>query len=387
LSRSALDDLLGASLHDFQAATFLFTVAAQRNQGLCDLTWFEKPHFESVTDVVPAETIRQVFRRSFTAPLADIAARARTDRNPDPELRVHDFNPLIATPYIGLSADLHIAPLPRLVADKTSIASLYHQGLTRWGVPFTRDLGRLVEMYAGEQLALIPEAALSGEREYKPGALSVDWIVVLPSVVVLAEVKSARVAQPSRLTLTAFVEDVAADVGKSFGQIARTADLVRTGHPAFDDIPRDRPLRGLVITAEPHHLINSPIYRKGLKDPTVPTTVLSLGELEHTVAFALVTDPNRVLMELTDWYETRPVNVTDSFTAWNRKRGAHAVPRNPILDACLEPAAVEGGTGCRRRAQQRLTHSGTATGAVDRGVTASALAVSCAGWVSATATR
>lgn len=348
LSRSALDDLLGAPLHDFHAATFLFTVAAQCNQGLFDLTWFDKPHFEAVTDVVAAETIRRIFRQSFTAPLADITARARAGRNPDPELRVHDFNPLFATPYIGMNADIHYAPLPRLVADKASLASVYYQGLAKWGEPFSRDLGKLVEVYAGEQLSLIPEAVLSGERDYEHGSLSVDWIVVLPTVVLLVEVKSARVAQPSRLTLPAFLKDVTIDVGKSLGQIARTADLVRAAHRAFDDIPKDRPLRGVVITAEPHHLINSPIYRKGLEDPTVPTIVLSLDELEHAVAFTLVADPSHVLTELTDWHETSPVNVTDSFIKWNRERGARAVPRNPILDAAWNRLPWKEAEGRRR---------------------------------------
>jgi len=54
----------------FPAKTFLFTVAAQRNQSLCDLTWFDKPYFEPVHDVVPAETIRAAFRESLSAPLA-----------------------------------------------------------------------------------------------------------------------------------------------------------------------------------------------------------------------------------------------------------------------------------------------------------------------------
>ena len=336
LSRQAVNQLLGAPLRDFHATTVLLTVAAQRNQGLCDLRWFGMPHFEPVTDVVPAETIRRVFRDSFAAPLAEVAARARAGRHPDPALRVHDLNPLVTTPYVGLTADVAVAPLPRLVADKASLASVYHRGRAEWGDRFTRDLGRLVETYTGEQLALLPGAVLTGERTHGKGSLSVDWIIALPRLNVLVEVKSARVNQASRLAVPAFTADVAADVGKGLGQIARTAQLVRSAHPAFADVSPDRPLRGIVVTAEPHHLINSPLYRKGLPDPTVPTTVLSLGELEHAVAFALAGDPEQVLVDLTDWRDTVPVNVSETFARWGSERGADGFPHNPIIRAAWD---------------------------------------------------
>ncbi len=332
LSREALGELLHAPLLDFQAVTFLATVAAQRNQGLCDLTWFDRPHFEPVTEVVSADSIRRVFRQSFTAPLATLAARARSGRNADPELRVHDFNPLVDTPYVGLTDDVHVAPLPRLVADKASVASLYHRGREAWKDRFTRDLGVLIETYVGEQLALVPDGVLTPEREYKPGTFSVDWILDLPDVTVLIEVKSARVAQPGRLTVPAFVEDVNRDVGKAFGQLSRTAALIRAAHPAFTDIPADRQLRGLVVTAEPHYLINSPILREGLPESTIPTSVLSLAELEHTVAFSLVLDAQRVFDRITDWEASSPVNINNTFIEWNKERGVVARPRNPLLD-------------------------------------------------------
>lgn len=336
LTTDTLTTLLDAPLLDFQAVAFLATVAAQRNQGQCKLSWFDLPHFEPVTAVVSADRIRTVFQQSFTAPLAVIAERARSQRNPDPALRVYDFNPLITTPYVGLTEDLHIAPLPRLVADKASIASVYFRGATQWGNPFTRDLGTLVETYSGEQLSLVPKAALSPEREYKPGSRSVDWILDLTEIAVLVEVKSARVGLPGRLTAPAFFDDVNADVGKAMTQIQGTVNLIRDSHPAFSDIPPDRNLRGLIITAEPHHLINSPIFRQGLPDPGIPTTVVSLAELEHSVAFSLVVSPSKIFDDLTNWRTATPVNVKDTFIRWNAGRSEHAKPRNPLLDAAWD---------------------------------------------------
>jgi len=331
LSAAALTDLLGVPVTDYLGATFLFTIGAQRNKGRFDLSWLSQPQFRPIVDVIPVERLIDVFRRTFSASFNSVRSASCDNRNPNKALRVHDFNPLVATPYVGFTATDHIAPLPRLVADKASLSAVYHLGFRQWQERFARDLGALVETYAGEHLNLIPDAHVTPEREYEAGQKSVDWIVVLAEIVVLVEVKSARVNQPSRLNLAAYHQDVDTDVGKAFGQIRRTADLIRTGHHAFGDIPSDRPLRALVVTAEPHYLINSPIYRQGLPDPTVPATVMSLGELESLVAFCLVRDPNRVLLTLTDCTLDHPVNVTTIQNDWYSQYAAP--PRNPILDA------------------------------------------------------
>lgn len=329
LGATALRSLLGASVTDYLGATFLFTIGAQINQGLFDLDWIAQPQFEQIVSVIPEATLNGIFREKFGAAFNQVRAAACAHRNPDPALRVHDFNPLIATPYVGLTATQFIAPLPRLVADRASLAAVYHLGVKQYGQAFTGDLGRLVEAYAGEHLRLVPQAITTPDREYKTGQRSVDWVVVLPNVVVLVEVKSARVNQAGRLSIAAYLEDVNSDVGKAMKQVHATADLIRTGHPAFDDIPIDRPLRGIIVTAEPHYLINSPLYRQGLPDPSVPTVVLTLGELENLVSFALVRNPNDVLLSHTDWTTSSPVNVTRLQNEWFTQ---HQVkPQNPLL--------------------------------------------------------
>jgi hypothetical protein len=319
LSSDALTDLLGLPVTDYLGAAFMFFVGAQQNVGQFDLDWLSQPQFAPVTAVIPADALTHIFRTRFSAPYHQIREASRAQRHPNPALRAHDFNPLVAKPYIGFSDTDFLAPLPRLVSDKATIAAVYYLGLDKWGNAFSTELGYLVETYAGEQLNLIPGATVTPEREYAPGKKSVDWIVVLPDAVVLIEVKSARVNQASRLNLTDYHEDIKADVGKGFSQIATTADLVRNHHPAFADIP-ERPLRGIVVTAEPHYLINVPPYRQGLPDPTLPTTVLSLGELENMIEFCHDSDPNAVLLTLTNWAEDHPVNVTQIHNDWYGNR-------------------------------------------------------------------
>lgn len=65
---------------------------------------------------------------------------------------------------------------------------------------FTRDLGDLFEQYVGPHLRLLPDIEIFPEIVYgKNGEKSVDWIVVLPGLVLLVEVKSVRPTAKLRL--------------------------------------------------------------------------------------------------------------------------------------------------------------------------------------------
>jgi len=240
-----------------------------------------------------------------------------------------------------MSASEYLAPVPQWVAGRASLEAVYHLGIEKWkNQPkfrnaFTRDFGKLIEKYAGEQLDQVPGAALSGERPYGKGGGSktVDWILVLPRVVLLVEVKNARVAAMGRLDVEGWTVDVRRDVGKGMSQIATTADLLRGRHSIFNDIPADRPLRAVVVTAEPHHLINSPIYRRSLPDATIPTTVMSLQTLERAVAHTLVRDPSEVFLALTESSEHEAMNHEQLMRRWQQQGGVQGRLPNPLLDA------------------------------------------------------
>lgn len=334
LTPATVIEMLGTDPNTYFGAALIFTVSAQMNAGRLNLGWFSQPNFAPVIAEIPEDVLLDVFHRVFGADYAAAAERCRSTRNPEPELRKYDLNPLVVTPYVRMPDGTYVAPATKLVADKASLASVYHLGQKLWQDRFTRDLGRLVETYVGDQLALIPGAAVTPERRYGRNGASktVDWIVVLPTVVVLVEVKSARVSQAGRLDVEGFFDDVKKDVGKGLGQIATTAQMVASGHTVLADIPTDRPVRGMVVTAEPHHLINSPIYREGLPDPTVPTPILSLEELENTVTLTLATDPSGVLLDLTDRESDAGYDVVRKIARLHRDAGL-AEWNNPILDA------------------------------------------------------
>lgn len=334
LTRQAVTDLLGADARTYFGAALIFTTSAQQNDGRLDLAWFGQPQFDPVVAVIPQAVLREIFLHAFGAPREVVAARCRARRSPEPELRRYDLNPLVATPFVRLHEEAYLAPATKLVADRDSLAAVYHLGLAKWQNAFTRDLGKLVETYAGEQLDLVPGGVLSAQRPYGPGlgSKTVDWILVLPRVVLLVEVKSVRVAQPGRTGLQGFLTDVERDVGKGFDQLARTASLITDGHPVMRDVPKDRPLRGIVVTAEPHHLINAPEYRDRLADPTIPSVAMSLEELENAVSLALAMDPSTVFTDLTNWQPDSGVELGPAIRRLYNQAGLTTWD-NPVLDA------------------------------------------------------
>ncbi len=84
----------------------------------------------------------------------------------------------------------------------------------------------------------------------------VDWIVVLPEVV-LVEVKSAIPAEPVRLGTPDAADAALGKLGKAFKQIDITGQLIADRNTALAAVPEDRPVLGLAVTLEPFHMANA----------------------------------------------------------------------------------------------------------------------------------
>ena len=117
----------------------------------------------------------------------------------------------------------------------------------------------------------------------------------------------------------------------------RTSDAIDADLPEFVHISRDRKRIGIIVTSEPHYLVNSSSMRERIDQPKFPTLVASLRDLEHLMSLpletieeqllAIVSDPDRSTWSLGNALSP-PVDV-----------------RNPILDAAWDsyPWLVETG--------------------------------------------
>jgi hypothetical protein len=340
LSDTVIAELLGADIDTYTDLAPFFLAAVMTNAGTFDPTWLDQPHFAPIRETVPKEQILRVYDTRLSAPVASLRKLAKAGRHQRPELRQHDFNPLVNAPFIILPEGIGVAPQPAFVTGRFSMAALYYAGLDRYGNAFATDLGHVNEEYTVEQLSLLNQAgaAIHGEIAYRDGKeekFSVDGIVVYPDQVIFVEVKSLRPRMDQRLDPVSYAKGLRRDFVKAKDQLVTTYNLWRGGHDAFASLPspaEGRAIRGLIVVPEPLYLANHTMFVQAIGAMPFPTAVVSLTQLENLVAVAAAERSGLVFQDLAAG--SRHL-VADPTAALNRaqQRAGVATPRNEILDA------------------------------------------------------
>ena len=300
VNKSFWTDILGCSVREFVGSGFLFAAGCLHNEGRFDPSWLSQSNFSPIIDEIPASTIRSLLTQFFGRSFDDLRAACRANKSKEVKLRKVEYNPLKLTPLVERPQGDYIAPVIQLIHAKLAPAGIYYEVLNRLESQtrrdaFTRDVGILFEKYVGRQLADL-SAVLYPQVEYSKGKMSVDWILVWPSLVVLVEAKASRLSQSARMGTHRTAADVDRSLGRAIRQIGHTARMVSEGHGAFSAIPTDRPIVGLVVTLEPYYLAHSPLaLGKYLPRSDVPTAVVSAENLENWVATDLEGDAEQVM--------------------------------------------------------------------------------------------
>ncbi|WP_433521653.1 hypothetical protein ACQPZ2_30730 [Nocardia pseudovaccinii] len=299
-------ELFGCTLQQYLATGFLLHTAAVKGAGRVDLdAILSQPGSERITDTVPANIIRDALARNFTTDIAGFK-QANPHHRAAGELRRFSFNPLRSTPAIAGMHQPLIVPVPGEIYRKLSPVGIYYAGVAKWGDRFAQDLGDLFEQYVGRLLSIRDDCQVHPEIAYgKDNRKSVDWILVDDEAVVLVEAKSVRPTETVRMGTAEAGEELARKLQKAHHQINVTDELITQRHPAFADIPTDRPRVGLVVTMEPFDAVNMPwIHQMIVTAPQrIPTTIASVHDLERLVTIdglgvgqflhILLNDPHR----------------------------------------------------------------------------------------------
>lgn len=162
------------------------------------------------------------------------------------------FNPLQKWPLVDLGNEI-VCPAPHFLIDKFSSTGLFYTLAAALGNRFTVALGHAFESYVGDQLSLLSAASVIPEIEYgKNRAKTCDFILLFDELVLLVEVKASR--PPERFRQSQMPADGLSAFEKARTQLDRTAQLIRGGEPALSHIPRERPIKGLIVTFEPHFI-------------------------------------------------------------------------------------------------------------------------------------
>lgn len=342
LSAQSLCVVLGGPLDVFVDSGPFFVAAAMKNAGLFDPEWLQGPQFEEVRNRIDIAELLKIFMTAWAAPWADLRSEAIRAQSSDQRLRQYDWNPFLGRPFVEQADGEYLAPQAWYVASRVRPSAVYYLGLVKYGDAWARDLGLAHEDYIRLQLEqLKPATSVYGEFEYDTGSGSgktVDAIVVLDDAVVLVEAKSVRTRLDSRCTFAAYTDHLQRDLRKAFTQIARTAHMVRNHHTALGGaVPDDRPLCGLVVTPEPLWLANNAQFTAGYPDPTVPTSIVSLRELEDLVAYGREDRKGTVWLDATKADEQGNRNPHAALYRHQQSRGK--IPQNPLLKEAFDTGA------------------------------------------------
>ena len=327
LSDRAWNELLGASIGHTVGATFLLQVGANNNQGWFRRDFLDNPGMQAVYGLWPRDVVERRLD-DLTCSFGEFRTAYNAAPRPARGMEKYSYNPLTSNPFVMMPNGERLAPQPRLILRTVTPGGLYYKGIKRWGEPFARDLGKLTERYVGLQLRGLDGARVLGEVTYTYGKQkikSVDWFLILPNLVVMFEVKSSRLGLLGRAAVEGFEEGVRTVLGKAVGQLIRTDEALSMGRQEFEGIPADRRRIGIVITAEPYYLANTPWVRELIQKATFPTLTASLRELEQLVTLSLG-DLERQLLEIVDDPERSTWNLANALN--HAKVGS----RNHILD-------------------------------------------------------
>lgn len=328
------NELLGCTLAEYIGVTQLLTVAAKPNNGQFDPAWVEAGlRRDVIAEVFNPVITRQVLRDHMTADINSF--RTRDPERPSIDRRF-SFNPLIETPVVsGVGPNL-LMPVPDYINWKTTPLGLYFTGVRRWGDKFSQDLGELFQAYVGRQLQLIEGVQVHPEIPYQEGRsrrASVDWIVVFPDLVLLAEVKSARPTQALRSGAKGAAQALQRAFDKANRQLETTRDLIMAQRPEFSHIPSDRPVAGIVVTIEDFHVANSALHLPMYSPSTImPTLAVSSDELEGIVVLGAQTTEAFLHEQL-----LRPPG---EFANLRMALSQHAPVENPILAAGIDASPI-----------------------------------------------
>jgi hypothetical protein len=320
--------LFGCTLQEYVGTAQLIWASAIGCAGRFNPALFDTPDGKLIAQHVSRDTVVRVLDAHFAISTEQFRAeneKAAGRAGVDDHLRRFTYNPLRGHPLLTGFGPGYLCPMPQLAWAKATPWGVYFTGLGHYGDRFARDLGHLFEQYIGRQLRLLVGAQVLPELTYGPRAArrkTVDWIVVLPEVVLLVEVKSAIPTEPVRLGTSDAAGATISKIGKAFTQIDVTAQLIADRDPALATVPADRPVLGLAVTLEPFHVANAPFNL--LPAARTPVTVADAAEIEVLVTIT-DTSPGRLLLE-------RAADDVRSTWSLDTALDGHARSRNPILD-------------------------------------------------------
>lgn len=278
-------ELLGGSIEDALAVSFMIAVGVMKNGGHFDPQWLASDAYQALGEMVPAAAVARAVMDKLTATIAEARADGRSAPELPPAYQRYAYNPLIKTPLMDIGDGLRYAPQPQFLLRAMAPQNLYYRGMRLWADKnFGAIMGARVAAYTGRQLQHTGEHTVFQEFRWNKkgvgGIDSSDWFLITPQATILIECKSAQMKLGARAGTLIGLQEANETISKAYRQLANNAAEIRTGNTAYAAIPSGRPLIGLVVTAEPFYHANDRAVRMTIKDPGLPVLTVSLRDIE-----------------------------------------------------------------------------------------------------------
>lgn len=276
--------VLGGTISEALSASFIFSIGAHQNNGIVDPAWLDTIWARDLEAVVPRAVAAAVLDR-LSATVVQAKADAKTVIKDPFDYPRYAYNPLVKTPIVSFGPGPRFAPQPYFIQTAMTAENLYYRGIQVWDRnEFGKSVGLRVQDYVGRQLmhtgSLDVRPEFRWTRNRVGGLDSSDWFVVTPRATILIECKSLRTNPGMRSGTQEGLVATAGKLNRAYEQINENALQLQNGNPEFSHLPADRPIIGLVVTAEPFYVANSPEVREMLPKAQVPIITISLRDLE-----------------------------------------------------------------------------------------------------------
>lgn len=294
------------SLTDFLSVAFVASAAAQRNVGFTR-TYFDKARSQSLR--LPNDKTLLFILDQMSADPKKFMGLYRHRKVSDRRFSMYDFNPLFVFPIvrpwrktktISMELDRMVAPLPKLIAFRTSMG-IFYQMYNQHKEVFSKYFGYIFEAYIGRILenSLSSEILLSEQdirRTYpeKKGKVP-DWVIIDGDTAILVECKATRF---SRAAITTGAEEEIhkslKQVMKGLRQVHNFLEACKAKKSGLDVLHGCSNFVSVLVTLEPLYLINSLFFKEyinakladeGITD--LSWLILSVEELEKLQPHAL----------------------------------------------------------------------------------------------------
>lgn len=271
--KSAFENINGYSIRDFLNVCLLIYFIAFKNYGFTH-EYFNKLQSHGVN--IPEESIVSKIFNSIAGDPQKLRKIYSKFMNENRKYAMYDFNPLFVYPivrpwqhndHVPHSKDRMIAPLPNLIPYRMSFG-IFYQLFNEYGTDFSDYFGYIFEKYVGWILKksfpledIISEEDIRKTYTEKMGPVP-DWIVLDKYNAIFIECKATRFSRVALVTgKEKYVLDSLKQLIKGLSQLYKFNKNCIIKHPCLHFLHNCRSTKAILITFEPLHLINTPLFR------------------------------------------------------------------------------------------------------------------------------